>query len=610
MQKIEGSPKTLKQLLQNTKYTIHYYQREYMWQRKQIQELIDDLTDEFLSFYKVGDERIAVKNYGVYFMGSVVLAGRENAIIDGQQRLSSLTLLLLYVRSRLADCGMAIDAVNQMIYSESYGTASFNIAVEDREECLQAIFKGEAFDTSSCNESVQNLYARYQDIIELFPDDIDDSAIPLFADWLCEKVSFIEIATEAEQDAHKVFISMNDRGLSLTSAEMLKSYVLSEIEDDKTREKLNGLWKQRMLELKSLGKGEEEDCIKAWLRAKYAQTIRDNKKDSEPMDFDLIGGSFHKWVRDHDDLLGLKTSSDYGEFVKEFDRFAMLYSRVRAYEELFDASQPYLFYNAQLSFTLQMQLALAPILKSDSLDIADKKFFLVSRFIDIYIYTRAVNYKSMDYSTIKHFVFNVTKRIRNLDLETLATELKAILRSLDFSIESGWEAFRLNSYTKKYIKHMLARVTDYIERGCDLPGNYCQYVAQATRRTFEVEHVITDHYEWYTEEYGSKEEFVSVRNSLGNLMLLDKSTNASINDDPYPQKLPVYESEKGNAYTASLGKQAYEHNPKFNAFISRHGYAFKPYETYTREAIAERGQLLFELVKDVWDVELMGVQPE
>ena len=73
----------LKQLLQNTKYSIHYYQREYMWQRKHIEELIDDLTSEFLEYYKTDDPRQAVADYGAYFMGSIVLAGRENAIIDG-----------------------------------------------------------------------------------------------------------------------------------------------------------------------------------------------------------------------------------------------------------------------------------------------------------------------------------------------------------------------------------------------------------------------------------------------------------------------------------------------------------------------------------------------
>lgn len=101
MKKIEGSPKNLKQLLQNTKYSIHYYQREYMWQRKHIEELIDDLTSEFLEYYKTDDPRQAVADYGAYFMGSIVLAGRENAIIDGQQRFSSLTLLLMYLNNRL-----------------------------------------------------------------------------------------------------------------------------------------------------------------------------------------------------------------------------------------------------------------------------------------------------------------------------------------------------------------------------------------------------------------------------------------------------------------------------------------------------------------------------
>ena len=100
MRKIDGSPKNLKQLLLNTKYSIHYYQREYMWRKEQIEELIEDLSSEFLNFYKQGDERVDVYHYGVYFMGSIVLAGKENAIIDGQQRLTSLTLLLMYLKNR------------------------------------------------------------------------------------------------------------------------------------------------------------------------------------------------------------------------------------------------------------------------------------------------------------------------------------------------------------------------------------------------------------------------------------------------------------------------------------------------------------------------------
>ncbi len=160
MKKIEGSPKTLKQLLLNTKYTIHYYQREYRWQRKHIEELIDDLASEFLIYYKNGDSRQDVDDYGAYFMGSIVLAGRENAIIDGQQRLSSLTLLLIYLHNRLRANGLREESVEGMIYSQSHGIKSFNIFVEDRMECMNALYNGTEYELIGKNESVVNIYKR------------------------------------------------------------------------------------------------------------------------------------------------------------------------------------------------------------------------------------------------------------------------------------------------------------------------------------------------------------------------------------------------------------------------------------------------------------------
>lgn len=187
MKKIEGSPKNLKQLLQNTKYSIHYYQREYMWQRKHIEELIDDLTSEFLEYYKTSDPRQAVVDYGAYFMGSIVLAGRENAIIDGQQRFSSLTLLLMYLNNRLKSINQNYNMIETMIFSESFGTKSFNINVDDRQDCMDAIFNGSEFDTTGAGESVKNLYGRYQDIQDVFPADITDDMLLHFCDWIYRK---------------------------------------------------------------------------------------------------------------------------------------------------------------------------------------------------------------------------------------------------------------------------------------------------------------------------------------------------------------------------------------------------------------------------------------
>lgn len=605
MKKIEGSPKSLKQLLQNTKYSIHYYQREYMWQRKHIEELIDDLTSEFLDYYASGDDRQDVQDYGAYFMGSIVLAGRENAIIDGQQRFSSLTLLLMYLNNRLRTLGQSYSMIEQMIFSEAYGTKSFNINVEDRSDCMNAIFNDQLFDTTDAGESVKNLYGRYNDIIDVFPDDdITDDMLLHFCDWLAEKVFFIEIVATTEQDAHKVFVTMNDRGLSLTSTEMLKGYLLAEIKDDAKREKLNGVWKDKVLFLKKNDDKGDETFIKAWLRAQYAETIRETKAGAVNQDFDIIGGSFHKWVRDERDKLGLDTTDDFELFIMRFSKFADVYMRIREAESTFSEETKYIYYNAQVNFTLQPQLLLAAICYEDTWTVIIEKINLVARFIDLLITARVTNYKSVDYSTIKNYVFNVTKNIRRCSVDELKFRLKQQYENLAYDPETALLELRLNSFTKKYIKNMLARITSYIEEQMGVASNYCNYMNTQTKNPFEIEHIISDHYEWFTDEYADQEEFRRWRNSFGALLLLHKSINASLNDSKYDYKLSKYCSNEGNIYTESLGDLAYQNNPKFKKFIVDNGLNFKPYAQFGKAEITERIQLLVQLVNLVWNVEM------
>lgn len=601
MKKIEGSPKNLKQLLQNTKYSIHYYQREYMWQRKHIEELIDDLTAEFLENYKVGDARPAVADYGAYFMGSIVLAGRENAIIDGQQRFSSLTLLLMYLNNRLKAIGQSYNMIETMIFSESFGTKSFNINVDDRQACMEAIFNDSDFDTTNCGESIKNLYGRYLDIQDIFPEDIKDDMLLHFCDWLAEKVFFIEIVATTEQDAHKVFVTMNDRGLSLTSTEMLKGYILSEIKDDAVREKLNGVWKENILSLKKDDDKGDETFIKAWLRAHYAETIRDTKAGAVNKDFDIIGGSFHKWVRDEREKLGLNSSEDFELFIKKFDKLAKVYQKIRIAESTFSEETKYVYYNAQLNFTLQPQLLLAPVCYEDSWDVITEKLNLTARYIDVFITSRVTSYRSVDYSTIKNFVFNVTKDIRMVDVETLKNKLQVQYDNLEFNPDVALLEFGLNNFTKKYIKNILARVTSYIEENTGVASNYHNYIDIQTKNPFEIEHIISDHYEWFSDEYTDQEDFRRWRNSIGALLLLHKSINASLNDAKYDYKLKKYCSNEGNIYTESLGDLAYQNNPQFNKFIAENGLSFEAYDKFGKDEITSRTKLLVQLVKLVWN---------
>ena len=602
MNEIKGSPKSLKQLLQNTKYSIHYYQREYMWQRKHVEELLDDLTSEFLEHYVEGHERTDVQNYGAYFMGSIVLAGKENAIIDGQQRFSTLTLLLIYLNNRLKAINNSHPKIREMIYSESYGKESFNIDVEDRVECMQALFDDKQFDTEYVNESVKNLYDRYNDIKEIFPNyKINDDMLLHFCDWLIEKVLFIEIETETNQDAHKIFVTMNDRGLSLTSTEMLKGYLLSEIEDDKKREELNNIWKEKVLILKKDDDKGDETFIKAWLRSQYAETIRERKKGAVNQDFDIIGGPFHKWVRDERLKLKLNSSEDYELFIKKFARFSDVYTKIREAENSLKEETKYVYYNSQLNFTFQAQLLLAPICYEDNWEIIFEKLNLVARFIDLYINSRVTNYKSVQYSTIRDYVFNVTKKIRQCSIYELKEKLNELYLELDYHPEDAIPNLRLNSFSKRYIKNILGRITSYIEEQTGVSSNYSRYMNIRTRNPFEIEHILSDHYEWFDDEYADQEDFNNYRNNIGALLLLHKSINASLNDSKYEKKLLKYCSNEGNIYSESLGEQAYRNNPKFISFVNKNNLSFKPYDSFGKQEIKERNELLVQLVKLVWN---------
>ena len=616
MQKIEGDEKNLLELLKDKKYTIHYYQREYRWQEKQIQEMIDDLTNEFLEKYQPNHARKDVEEYNAYFMGSIVIAGNDNAIIDGQQRLSSLTLLLMYLNNRLRAKGKNYNVISNMIFSDFFDEISFNINVPEREACMKAIYddKLDTFDLTNASESVQNLCDRYDDIVRLFPqDDITDDMLLNFCYWLACKVFFIKIVAETDQDAHKIFVTMNDRGLNLTSLEMLKGYLLSEVKDDKNRKNFNDEWKQMVLDLRKDNDKGDETFIRAWLRAQYAENIREKKADkkSSDYDYDMIGGQFHEWVRAKEvkeNKLGLNCAADFENFIKKIFYFYKIYLQILAAEKDFKKATEYVYYNAQVNFTLQPQMLMAPICYGDKPEIVEEKIKLTARFIDLWINARVINKRSLAFNTIKDGIFKITKDIRHCSVEDLKDKLKKLYDNLNSDIvninfASVLPDFGLNQLNKRYIKNILARITSFIEEKSSIPPNYKEYMKTSaqTKNPFEIEHVICDHFERFTDEFADEKEFDDWRNRIGALLLLPKKINASLNDENYPAKLPFYYAE--NIYAKSLNTQAYQHNSGFKNFIAVNNLSFEPFDNFGKAEIEKRTQLVVELVNLIWNTE-------
>ena len=143
---INGDGRTVCDLLANHKYSIDYYQREYKWQQKHVAQLIDDLASKFLDSHEEGNERSAVSGYGHYFLGSIIVSNKDGQkfIIDGQQRLTTLTLLLIYLRNRLTDSEQKGQIAN-LILSLKFGKRSFNLDVPERTPCMEALYAGNEY---------------------------------------------------------------------------------------------------------------------------------------------------------------------------------------------------------------------------------------------------------------------------------------------------------------------------------------------------------------------------------------------------------------------------------------------------------------------------------
>jgi len=102
--------RNVQQLLQSQSFSIDEYQREYKWEKENIDELLSDLQAKFLSHYKPRDETPAFSGYGEYLLGSIIVSKRnsKNYRIDGQQCVASQTLLLICLHRATETRGQAV----------------------------------------------------------------------------------------------------------------------------------------------------------------------------------------------------------------------------------------------------------------------------------------------------------------------------------------------------------------------------------------------------------------------------------------------------------------------------------------------------------------------
>lgn len=610
MNKIDKTD-TLRVILSNRRFTVDVFQREYRWGQKQIEQMLTDFQSTFEGYYdpENHDTPEEVETYGYYYMGCIICTGgTPKKIIDGQQRLTSLTLLLIYLNNlqkKQAKAETEIVSLDDMIFAVHFGKKRFNIDVDERKFCFQALFDQDAAYQPE-DESAQNMLDRYRDIEALFPDELKGEALPFFIYWLIEKVLLLEIDTPSEDEAHTIFLTMNDRGLSLNSAEMMKAYIIQQVAES-DRIEVNHQWQRNINRIKDTSSydssgvvnTEDVEFISAWLRAKYAQTLREGGKGAADKDFELLGEKFHTWVRTNaKTIMGLNKSTDYRTLIlTEMTRVTDLYLRIKKYSMTLTPGFEEVFYNANRDLNYQTMMIISAVRSDDTEEDIVRKIQMVSKFVDDFASIRIFNYRKVNWNTNKYMLFRVMREIRDQDCLTVGKILVRELRRLDVSID-GIRSFSLNQFTGRYMLHFLARFTSFVNERMGNPSQFDVYVDRHRKgNTFDIEHILPNDFDTYRDDFASPEDFQTSRQHVGNLIILTRDKNRAYQDMPYDEKVVHYHGD--NVLAQALYDGSYHMNPHLREMAEQYG--FSPIAHFTKESIAERARIYLQLAVDIWD---------
>ncbi len=218
---------------QKNQLVIPIYQRVYSWEKEQCKELWDDII-------KVGgDDKMDGHFIGsiLYVLDGITHSDNTLLIIDGQQRLTTITLLLTALRDHLSDKRKEIED-HYLINSDKDGDKKFRLILSesDKDTLLSLIDKDRRKPSEPSLKIVENF--------KLFEEWVSNTNQLETIFKGLEKLMIVEIALEkGKDDPQLIFESMNSKGIELTQTDLIRNYIVMETETEKQEGFYNKYWR-------------------------------------------------------------------------------------------------------------------------------------------------------------------------------------------------------------------------------------------------------------------------------------------------------------------------------------------------------------------------------
>jgi uncharacterized protein with ParB-like and HNH nuclease domain len=480
-------------------YQIPRYQRPYSWEESHIDQLVEDLHEAW-----------SKDRESPYYLGSVIMV-REHGedrfdILDGQQRLTTLTLLYAIFNDHF------VEYLNDINQSRVKGRI---IERDLRKARLrtnkQADLEKSVLETLRLEQD--NRYTKAAEtLIEELEDKFGDRTGELndFFEFVDQNVELIRITSDDLTHAVRLFQTINTRGKDLTVSDLTKSYLLSNLQDSEDKDTVIEVWQ----EITTMVADDYDvlDDILGMYRL-YLRQAKAKQTTYEELKQEFEGENPIKIVRD----------------IRDF---------VENYNKIENSSSKDIFILENLKHELYWKTILITAEK-EGIDYIDE---LKDEIIGFYY-----SYWIGDYTSekIKNPSITILSKLRNgATLHELKEyiEDKRVRDNIPERVRDGLHSENVYGDASWHKSFLIA-----VEYQLSTPQKVEEI--QKTGGGMHIEHILPKKYQKAMEKYDywkdnfSEQEASRLKNTLGNLVPLQYDLNSTAAQKPFPDKAAIYRGE-------------------------------------------------------------------
>lgn len=609
---VQPHKENIDNLFSNKTFYIDFYQRQYKWNDEPVKRLLDDV------FYKFNEEHKKHKDsdlpleqliskYGWYYLNTYVTNSVDGKlyIVDGQQRLTTLTLILIklyhlshHFKSKLEDW------IKSKIVGLSGYRTDFWMNHEAHKPAMDGLLHGKDLDTIDVSTGItaENMVSNYKVISNRLDVELTDGArVETFVFYLMHRLVLINLNVE-QTDVPMVFEVINDRGIRLKPYEILKGKLLGQISKEELEVlKLNELWDGNVTKINSYGEDEIDQFFIYYLKGKFADTIGDGRKyDKE----------YHRVIFSENKLKLEHNPRAVKAFLQnDFKYYTDLYARV--YDYFRDSSLINGFESVYFNSLTEMNMQFLLILSSCSLNDPQEndKIKTISYEVDR-LFCLLQLQRSYGSNEFAESIYKISAEIRNKDVSVIRPAFDKTLLEL-LTDTRGVQAISPFSYgffketgielDKRFKRYFFARIEKFIADNTNLNVKHTLY--DLVKNTgvvngFHIEHILAENDDNLELFDSDEDKFKSERNRLGGLLLLKGKDNISSNNETYKKKLKSYANTL--YWNETLREDSYKSKLDFTGMMKRYKLKFRPMDEFGPDELEERHKLLFDMASIIW----------